>query len=263
MRKLKRFRRRALPFRLLLIVAAALLLMAAFAPSANAQGVLIYFNFEDATIPGPFDPNSDQQPAFGGDNPGGGIQHQTLETSLVVTGAIAGTLVNRTLGDSDTADPGVGMGFRTTPLDNGNYLQFHVNATAFSSMSLSFAINTQGNGFNTVTLSYSINGGASFTDFATQFVSAGGGFHAFTFAVPAAVDGQANVVLRMTFTGGTSQGNNLQTVIDNIQLGGTAVPEPATVAGGLLGVLGLCWHQRRRLIRAVRLRRTEALSVAG
>ena len=43
--------------------------------------------------------------------------------------------------------------------------------------------------------------------------------------------------------------------IDNIQVNGTAVPEPATVAGGLLGVLGLCWHQRRRLICCVRLRR--------
>jgi hypothetical protein len=33
------------------------------------------------------------------------------------------------------------------------------------------------------------------------------------------------------------------------------VPEPTTIAGGLLGVLGLCWFQRRRLIRSVRLRR--------
>jgi hypothetical protein len=29
------------------------------------------------------------------------------------------------------------------------------------------------------------------------------------------------------------------------------VPEPATVAGGVLGVVGLCWHQRRRLIRSL------------
>jgi len=254
MRKFNRRSRPALSFRLFFVLAGALFLLAAFAPTANAQGVLIYFNFEDTPVPpGNFDPQSDEQPAFGGDNSGGGIQHQTLETSLVVTGAIAGTLVNRTLGDSDIADPGVGMGFRTTPLDNGNYLQFHLNASAFSNMSLSFAINTQGNGFNTVTLSYSINGGV-FTDFATQFVPAGGGFHAYTFAVPAAVDHQADVILRLTFTGGTSQGNNLQTVVDNIQL--TGVPEPTTVAGGLLGVLGLCWHQRRRLIRSVRFRRT-------
>jgi hypothetical protein len=60
---------------------------------------------------------------------------------------------------------------------------------------------------------------------------------------------QPNLVLRMVFTGGTSNGNNPQTQIDNILIGGTIVPEPATVAGGLFGVLGLCWFQRRRLIR--------------
>ena len=64
------------------------------------------------------------------------------------------------------------------------------------------------------------------------------------------------LVLQLNFTGGQSNGNDLQNQIDNIQVNGTAVPEPATVAGGLLGVLGLCWHQRRRLIRSVRLRRT-------
>ncbi|PYK39251.1 MAG: hypothetical protein DME60_09890 [Verrucomicrobia bacterium] len=39
---------------------------------------------------------------------------------------------------------------------------------------------------------------------------------------------------------------NDQDIIDNIQVNGTIVPEPATVGGGLLGVLGLCWFQRRR-----------------
>jgi PEP-CTERM motif len=61
--------------------------------------------------------------------------------------------------------------------------------------------------------------------------------------------------LRLLFTGGSSNGNDLQFQLDNIQINGT-VPEPATVAGGLLGVLGLCWFQRRRLIRSVRFRRT-------
>jgi hypothetical protein len=42
-------------------------------------------------------------------------------------------------------------------------------------------------------------------------------------------------------------GNNAETIIDNVRVDGTIVPEPTTVAGGLLGVLGLCWHQRRRL----------------
>ena len=59
-----------------------------------------------------------------------------------------------------------------------------------------------------------------------------------------------NLALRLLFTGGKSNGNDLQFQLDNIQISGTVVPEPATVAAGLLGVLGLCWHQRRRLIRS-------------
>ena len=256
MRKFKKFWPvRSRIFRSLLVVAGVFLLTAALAPKANAQNVLIYFNFEDATIGGPFDPAADVvgAPDF---NPGGGVQASTITTNLVTTGAVAGTLLNRTAGDIDTADPGVAMGLRTTTADNGHYIQFVFNATLFSNMSLSFAINTAGNGFNNVELLYSITAGhpdPSFVSVGSLAILSAGGFHLLTFGVPSAVNGQPDVALRLTFTGGTSMGNNLETVIDNIQL--TGVPEPATVAGGLLGVLGLCWFQRRQLIRSVRLRR--------
>jgi PEP-CTERM motif-containing protein len=256
MRKFKTRRPRALSFRSLLVVAGVFLLTAALAPKANAQNVLIYFNFEDATIGGPFDPAADVvgAPDF---NPGGGLQASTLTTNLVTTGAVAGTLLNRTAGDIDTANPGVAMGMRTTTGDNGHYVQFGFNATLFSNMSLNFAVDTSGNGFNSVQLSYSITPGhpdPSFVVVGSLPILAAGSFHFLTFSVPSAVNGQPDVALRLTFTGGVSMGNNLETVIDNIQL--TGVPEPATVAGGLLGLLGLCWHQRRRLLRCVRLRRT-------
>jgi hypothetical protein len=253
MRKSKTRRPRALPFRLLLVVAGALTLMTALAPKANAD-VLVYFNFEDATLGGPFDPNSDVvgAPDF---NPGGGLVLTTITTNLVVTAAVAGFLENRTAGDIDTADPGLAMGMRTTPTDNGHYLQFGFDATFFASMSLSFAINTQGNGFDHVQVAYSIDGGGTFTNVGVPVFIPTSGVQIITLGVPSAVDNQANAVLRLVFTGGTSMGNNLQTVIDNIQLTGSIVPEPTTVAGGLLGVLGLCWHQRRRLIRSVRWRR--------
>jgi hypothetical protein len=184
--------------------------------------VLIYFNFEDAVLGGPFDTESDDVPPLG-DNPGGGIQHSTIDTNMIVTGAVAGTLLNRTSGDIDIANPGLAMGMRTTPVDNGHYIQFSFNATAFSNMSLSFAIDTQGNGFHTVTLSYSTTGpGGPFTNFNTVSVPSGGGFQTFSSFVPPAVDGQPNATLRLTFDGGHSNGNDLQTVIDNIQL--TGVP---------------------------------------
>jgi hypothetical protein len=184
--------------------------------------VLIYFNFEDAVLGGPFDPTSDDVPPIG-DNPGGGLQHSTIDTNLTVTGAVAGTLLNRTSGDIDIANPGLSMGMRTTPPDNGHHIQFSFNATAFSNMSLSFAIDTQGNGFNTVTFSYSTTGpGGTFTDFNTASIPSGGGYHIFSSLVPPAVNGQPNVTLRLTFDGGKSRGNDLQTQIDNIQL--TGVP---------------------------------------
>jgi len=269
MRKFNRRSRRALSFRLFFVLAGALLLLTAFAPTANAQNVLLYFNFEDVPIGiGAYDHDADVQPLFGGDNPGGGRQNAYIQDSFVGagTGTAIGTAVNRTALDIDTSTLRA-LGLRTTPVDNGNFIQIQstpglispvgFNASTWSNMSLSFAINTQGNGFNSVTLSYSITPGhaaGTFVNFATQAIPSGGGYNAFTFTVPAAVNFQADVVLRLTFTGGTSNGNNLQTFIDNIQL--TGVPEPTTVAGGLLGVLSLCWHQRRRLIQSVRFRRT-------
>jgi hypothetical protein len=72
---------------------------------------------------------------------------------------------------------------------------------------------------------------------------------------PGATLGVPNLLVRLNFTLGQSNGQDLQNLIDNIQVNGVVVPEPATVAGGLLGVLGLCWFQRRRLIRSVRFRR--------
>jgi hypothetical protein len=254
MRKSKKFWPvRSRIFRSLLVVAGVFLLTAALAPKANAT-LLIYFNFEDATLGGPFDPESDDVPPLG-DNPGGGIQHSSITTNMTVTAAVNGFLQNRTTGDIDTADPGLAMGMRTTPADNGHWVQFAVNATFFGSMSLSFAVNTAGNGFNTVQLVCSTNGGGTFPITGPSSPILTAGVQIITLAVPSAVDTQANVVLRLVFNGGTSQGNNLQTIIDNIQLNGAIVPEPATVGGGLLGVLGLCWHQRRRLIRSVRFRR--------
>jgi hypothetical protein len=244
MRKSKTRRPRALPFRLLLIVAGALTLMTALAPRANAT-VLVYFNFEDAVLGGVPDFTSDVIPANGGDNPGGGLVLTNLTTTATVFAATAGFLQNRTLLDSDTANPGLAVGFRTTPVDNGSYIQFAFNGTFFANMSLSFAVNTAGNGFNNVQLFYSTDG-VNFIAGPSSFIPTAG-VQIITLVVPSAVDTQANVTLRMVFTGGTSMGNNLQTIIDNIQLNGSIVPEPTTVAGGLLGVLGLCWHQRRRI----------------
>ena len=75
--------------------------------------------------------------------------------------------------------------------------------------------------------------------------------------VPVGANNAPLLVLRLEFSGARdTNGNDIQTIVDNIQINGTIVPEPTTIAGGLLGVLGLCWFQRRRLICCVRLPRT-------
>ena len=238
-------------FSLFIAVAGALMLTAAFVPKANAS-LIVYYNFEDATGgPGPSFPAND----FTAE----GLpeittnQQPTLQTNFTNTFNAAGG------GTPATGDPDVpntfALGDSHSKNDNGGWIQFHVNTTFLTNMSLSFDTNTAGNGFATVAFSYSVNGGA--------FVAAGGptpisttGFGTITFAVPAGAEGQTDVIFRLTFDGATSNGNNAQNAIDNIQLNGTVVPEPATVVGGLLGACALCWHQRHRLIRSLRLRRT-------
>jgi hypothetical protein len=259
MRTFNTRRLRFLPFRLLLIVAGALLLLAALAPRANAD-VIAYFNFEDGTLGGPPDFVSDV--VFAPDNnPGGGVVLTTMTTNYIagdMRGA-AGLLLNRTAGDIDNANPGIALGLSRTSPNNGAHFDFTVTPNTagllFTNMTFSFAVASAGNGFTTATIQFSTNGGGTFT---TAFVSPPIAPNALTLvsgAIPAAADNAPSLIIRMVLTGGTSNGNNLESVIDNIRLDGTIVPEPTTVAGGLLGVLGLCWHQRRRLIRSVRLLR--------
>jgi len=238
----------------LLTVGSALLLLTAFAPKANALVEIAYFNFEDATSGGAPDMAADVvgAPDF---NPGGGIKASTLQTNFdpgdfFAIGGLGG--INRTALDIDTT-ANVGLGFSTTPADNGHWIQFGVNTTNISGMSLSFAVASTQLGFNSVAFSISTDG--------VNFLPEGS--HSILLSVPQIIslalppiaNGQPIFFVRLTFDGGSTGG---LTQIDNIQLTATAVLEPTTVAGGLLGVLGLCWFQRRRLIGFAHLRSPSA-----
>jgi hypothetical protein len=228
---------------LLVALAGVLLLMAAVAPSANAT-LLMYFNFNETTLDGPPDFNSDPL----------GLQASMITTNYNPAHMDAQEGLVENLAPGDTESPNLDLALRRSSLNEGAWFQFAVDAFFFQDMSLSFAIDNNGNGFEFVTLSFSVDGGTTFTDVSTAVIEFGGA-QIIAFAVPAGANEQPDLVLRLTFTGGQSNGNDLQNNIDNIQLNGTVIPEPATVGAGLLGVLGLCWHQRRRLIRSVRLRR--------
>jgi hypothetical protein len=264
MRKFKKFPPRALAapvesrqgrmrsrtFRSLLVVAGALMLIAAFVPSAKAD-LIAYFNFEPPPTP-PYPVNLESQVP-----PGFLLTTMTTNYNPANMSAEPGVALNVPPGDPDPNSTALGL--RASALNSpANFdIPLFTPQGLFQDMSISFAVNVAGNGFSTVALWYSTNGGGTFTQAPGQtFNLPNSGTFVVNFTVPAAANNAPLLVLRLQFTGGQSSGNNLQDTIDNIQINGTIVPEPTTIAGGLLGVLGLCWHQRRRLIRSVRLRRT-------
>ena len=250
MRKFKICRPRNLTFRLLLVVAGALLLLAAFSPRANAD-LIAYYNFEGPDTPG-FPVNLDSHaPAFFSSG-------NTLTLSFNA-GALEevnpGLPENRWPTDPDPNLTALGLTRSGANSPATFDIPLFSTEGIFQDMTLSFAINALGNGFEFANLLYSTDGGANFTLFSTQKIPESGTV-IISAAVPTIANNAPDFVLRIELTGGQSNGNDLQNIMDNIRVEGTIVPEPATVAGGLLGVLGLCWHQRRRLICSIRFRRT-------
>jgi hypothetical protein len=243
-------RARSRPFRSLFVaVAGALMLMAAFAPSVRAD-LIAYFNFEDAVVGAPPDFTSDSPPAFFG------------ATTVITTNYAANGMTTVTPGlaaniwptDLDPNLNGLGLS-RSSASSPANFdIPLNSGQGFFSAMTVSFAINAAGNGFTLATILFSTDGGGTFTVAGSQAIP-NAGATLVSVALPAAANNTPLLTVRIQLSGGQSNGSNLQNTIDNIRIEGTIVPEPATVAGGLLGVLGLCWHQRRRLIRSLRLRR--------
>ena len=254
MRKSKRFPPRGLQFRLLLILTGALLLLAAFAPRANAD-LIAYFNFEGPPTP-PYAVNLGSQvpPGFatttliltdGNGNP--------YPSNLVT--AQAGLPLNVAPGDPDPNLTDMHI-TRSAPTLNAD-IPLISSQGIYDITSVSFAYRANKGG-SFVQLQYSTNNGITFQNISGLIALPREHSGAvINIPVPAGTTiNVSNLVLRLQFTVGNQGREVLHTAFDNIQVNGTIVPEPATVAGGLLGVLALCWHQRRRLIRSGRFRRT-------
>jgi hypothetical protein len=222
-------------------VAAAFLAVGALVPKADAE-LVAYFNFEDTILGNPIVTTNSQPPA---------AQFSVLTVSApgttMPTSVPGLTGMNSNIAPGDPAPNLHALGFTFTPnVAPSADLTFSVSTLGCTNLSLSFAINNNGNGFSTATFQYRIGAAGSFTTAGSVTLPPPpGGTQIVTFNYPAAVNDQALVYFRISLTGGASQGTNLQTVIDNIQL--NCIPEPTTTFGGVLGVLGLGWLQRRRL----------------
>jgi hypothetical protein len=241
--------------------------------------VVSYFNFEDAPSGTTGTPcatvdctpdktvNDPGDEAPGG-NPGGGVESSTSNLTITTTSTdviVASTpglsTENQTPGDVDTNVPGLGVNFSRSSRGDAS-ISFSVNLQFYKDLSLSFATNNNGNGYGTVTLMWVIGSGcmgAGCTGSLTQAMPTAG-TQTVSFTLPVSLNGDffdpKVTTFTLMFSNGHSNGVDLQTVIDNIRLDGTVIPEPATFWGGLLGVCALCWHQRRRLIGFLPLRPT-------
>jgi len=249
MRKFKTCSSRSLPFRLFVIVAGSLLLLAAFAPCANAD-LLRFYDFE-GTPTAPYPVNLDShQPAA---EQGAGTTFILQSTTNGVPYPVANTTANT--GIHLNVTPGAlpnttSLGVHRSGVTNLNIIMTFTSPTGvYNIQSVSFASAGSGNGFQNVQLQMSSNGGVTWTNLSvvTPIPTAVTTIVLNNTVCPGCTIGVPNLLVRLNFLNGQSNGTDLQNLIDNIQVNGTAVPEPATVAGGLLGVLGLCWHQRRRL----------------
>jgi hypothetical protein len=246
-----------------LFATGALLLAAAFLPQANAEfcppgedcQLLVHWNFnseidgqpppypsEETTGPPPTAPFLFNDPAH------------SFPSGQIVARTGVGTTLN---GGGDPAGGALEVNGNTSGLDTEYCFDIGpINVTGLPVISVSFAMQSLGNGgqFDFFSLNWSTDG-VNFTNFQPlTAINQDGLYHLYTagLTLPA---GTTSIFIQFCFTGSRNDAVGNHTFIDNIEID-AIIPEPATVTGGLLGVLGLCWQQRRRLIRCVRLRRT-------
>jgi hypothetical protein len=256
---------RKFTLRSVLILGAAFTLLAAFTPRANADcpGCLRFYDFDGIPPTPPYEVNlGSHMPALEQGLAFQAFLNTGTDPTMAATGPFPDIAETAEAGLPLNVPPGAQANLNSLGIHRSGAQQLYIDvpfpsATGiYDITSVSFAIAANGNGYAFVSLLISSDGGATFTQIgATQLIPNGPGT-ILTFSIPSGTTlGDPTTVLRLAFTGGQSNGLDLQNQIDNIQINGTVVPEPATVAGGLLGVLGLCWFQRRRLIRSVRFRR--------
>lgn len=214
---------------LLLVVAIAILavLLSASAHAQTTTQLITYFNFNDGN-------NVSDAP---------GLQPSTITAgnSLVLTYPLAsGTTKNQATLDAT----GAGLALHAEAKNSasgGSTLQFTVNTTGLTNLSLSFA--TRGS-FASETITYTTSSGVTGT---IGTVNLGGSTTEYQLAsftnLSAALLNQTSVTFTITLNGSTTQSNQFAD-FDNIQLT-SEVPEPSTAATAVLALAGLAVFQRR------------------
>src|SRR3954469_17283570 len=149
---------------LLVIVAGALLLLAAFAPSANAD-LLRFYDFEGTPTP-PYPVNLDSHQPAAEQGPGTTLMLQSTTNGVpypvVNTTANAGIPLNVPPGALPNT---TSLGIHRSGVTNLNMIMTFTSATGvYNIQSVSFASAGSGNGFQNVQLQFSSDGGLNWTN---------------------------------------------------------------------------------------------------
>jgi hypothetical protein len=255
-----------------------LMLMAMAAPSAHAFLVTYYnFNTEADGTTFPFTSNTTAVP---------GTQQTHLVNDatnafpggVVDIDASAGTTLNHWPGGPGQPEDVSGAGGALDLSGNANSgitkdtsycFDFGgISTTGKFDVSLSFAIASVGNAgqFDTLTVEWGTSASAAvpaasypnsvtLSPFTIGLNTSIVTYQQVTGALGAGADDLAAgtfVWIQFCFSGSGNNANGNDTFLDNVSV--TAVPEPSSYIGGLLGLFGLCWYQRRWFMRLVGLR---------
>lgn len=156
-------------------------------------------------------------------------------------GAFSGTTINAQGG----APAGSSIAF-VGQNGNGWTATFALNLTGWTTLNLTSIHQRSSTGFNDVDLDISTDGGSTWTSLvanynaATSFATDTG----MNVNLPTAAENNANVQLRYTFAGSTSNTGTWR--MDNMHLTGEAVPEPGTLLALGAGIAAFAARRRRK-----------------
>ena len=228
---------------LLGITMAIFMLMAVAAPSAHAF-IVTYFDFNDT----PNDFTSDAgQPSTITDPPPTDFPPGQFNTALTIT-----TTDSNTYNAGATGLPGDGAIDISGNTISGSFcFQFTVNTTGLGDIKLSFDLASIGQGGQFSTLDIFYTGQTTPIQLTGLDTNTGPSpavlpYNNYQFDLTGANNLSA-LTIQFCFSGSQNSGTFNHLLVDNITV--TGVPEPSTYIGGLLGIAGLCWFQRRRLVR--------------
>lgn len=207
--------------------------------AAQAQSLVLYYNFNDTTSAGAFI------------SPSVNLVNAAISTDLgVPAGAVVGPSAGNFgtfSGSTQNARNGdvaggsfafaAGAGFAT----QAQTITLQYNSTGLTNQVLTQWAQRSNTGFNAVALDYRIGQG-SWVNIASGVTVATSPGALITVNLPNAMDNQADVSLRWTISGATNSGGTFRT--DNITI--DAIPEPMTMSVLALGLAGLAARRRRK-----------------